>query len=237
MSTSGVQAITETLLGLQSQLKDGAFYFADGIPTKKLENATATFAHLQPKERALVLVGTTVFGSAKEGAVLTDRGLYAKLGKQSKEIVWTEVKSAACVDGGNLVWLTVNGDRYLQGAAPNKAAITTLAEAIRDIAILNHPRTNDFTPPEECTIPDPGKVPPGPFTVSWHQEKKPIPPGTGWFKRLFWPLQPVYEGPRHREVQIRRIAPAIPEIELPDGFAPVFASELKEGFLLSRYGE
>jgi hypothetical protein len=238
MSTSlaeaAPQAIAEILLGLPAQIHDGAFYFADGIPAKKLHNATATFAHLQPEERALVLVDTTVFGSAKEGAVLTDRRLYAKLGKDSKDIPWAEVKFAACVDGGNLVWLTVNGGKCLQGGAPNTAAITILAKAIRDIAILSHPRINDFTPPEECTVPDPGKAP-GLLTVSWHQEKKPIPPGTGWFKRLLWPLQPVYEGPRHREVQITRIVPAIPEIELPHGFGPVFAGELKEGFLLSGY--
>ena len=183
MSTPVAQASartpTEILLGLQSQLHDGSFYVADGIPAKKLENAAATFAHLQPHERALILVDTTVFGSAKEGAVLTDRGLYWKLGKESKDIPWIEVKAAACVDGGTLVWLTVNGSNCLQGGSNNKVAITVLSGAIRDIAIANQPRTNDFTPPEECTIPDPGKAPPGPFTVSWHQEKKPIPPGSG----------------------------------------------------------
>ena len=185
MSTPGAQigarTPTEILLGLQLQLHDGSFYVADGIPAKKLGNAADTFAHLQPDERALVLVDTTVFGSAKEGAVLTDKRLYAKLGKESKDIPWGDVKAAACVDGGNLVWLTVNGTKCLQGGSPNKAALTVLAGAIREIALTNHPRINSLTPPEECTISDPGKAPPGPFTVSWHQEKKPIPPGTGWF--------------------------------------------------------
>ena len=52
------------------------FYIAPEIPEKMVSAATSEYAHLEDGEQILMLYDNTVWGSAKTGIVLTDRGIY-----------------------------------------------------------------------------------------------------------------------------------------------------------------
>ena len=56
--------------------KQNMFFIGKYIPEKKLKNAVASYAGLSDGEIPLVLVDDTLFGSAKEGLLLTTANLY-----------------------------------------------------------------------------------------------------------------------------------------------------------------
>lgn len=58
--------------------REFAVYLYPDIPTKKLENAIQTYAKITSDEQILCLIDNTVFGSAKDGALLTSRAIYWK---------------------------------------------------------------------------------------------------------------------------------------------------------------
>jgi hypothetical protein len=71
--------------------------------------------------------------------------------------------------------------------------------------------------------------------ISWDRKRTPIPPGTKWYKKIFWPLEPLYEGEPHGDVTIGRIGAASPEMRLPQDFEGVFREELRQGFMQAGY--
>jgi hypothetical protein len=75
-----------------ASLVQGLSYFAaEKIPEKKLKNALASFVSLGPEEKVVGLHDSTVFGSAKEGVVFTDQGLYWKGGKTQGSILYKDI--------------------------------------------------------------------------------------------------------------------------------------------------
>jgi len=72
--------------------------------------------------------------------------------------------------------------------------------------------------------------------IMWRRRKRPLPPGTSWWKKTFSPpLGPVYQGSRHSDVVIRRVEAEAPAVQLPHDFAKVFREELKQGLLKAGY--
>ncbi|HEU4329178.1 MAG TPA: zinc ribbon domain-containing protein [Roseiflexaceae bacterium] len=59
-------------------LKDGAIFLAPDIPPAKRDNAVQTYATTAPDETIWLLVDDSIFGSAKDGLVLTEHHLYAR---------------------------------------------------------------------------------------------------------------------------------------------------------------
>ncbi len=59
-------------------LKDGSIFLAPDIPPAKRDNALQTYATTAPDETVWLLVDDSIFGSAKDGLVLTERYLYAR---------------------------------------------------------------------------------------------------------------------------------------------------------------
>lgn len=59
-------------------LKDGAIFLAPDIPPAKRDNAIQTYATTGADETVWLLVDDSIFGSAKDGLVLTERYLYAR---------------------------------------------------------------------------------------------------------------------------------------------------------------
>ena len=61
------------------------------IPPRKLDNAISTYAKSVDPDRALFLYDDTVFGSAKEGFLITDSAFYYHIGAQDLQLRFNEV--------------------------------------------------------------------------------------------------------------------------------------------------
>lgn len=73
-SAISVSRIVESL----SKVKDSSLFVGEAIPAKKLANAFASMKVQEPMMSIKVLADATVWGSAKEGMVITDKAIYVK---------------------------------------------------------------------------------------------------------------------------------------------------------------
>ena len=78
---------------------DAAWYRRPAIPAKKLTNAIRKYACDVPEDRVLALGDGTVFGSAKEGLVLTEDTLYCGTTEGAFAIALQDIVTASCMGG------------------------------------------------------------------------------------------------------------------------------------------
>ena len=78
--------IAEKVRSYSSKFPETGFLFTPAIPQKKIRNAIKAYAPDASESEVLLLLDTTVFGSAKDGLFLTSDALYAHpfLGKATK---------------------------------------------------------------------------------------------------------------------------------------------------------
>ncbi|HPR34506.1 MAG TPA: hypothetical protein PKY64_02440 [Anaerolineaceae bacterium] len=78
--------IAEKVRSYSSIFPETGFLFTPAIPQKKVRNAIKSYAPDASESEVLLLLDTTVFGSAKDGLLLTSDALYAHplLGKATK---------------------------------------------------------------------------------------------------------------------------------------------------------
>lgn len=100
-------AVVDGLASLKEALKKfgSESVFTDGdIPAKKKANAFASMRVQEPMDSIVVLIDATVWGSAKEGLVITDKAIYFKnLMEDPVRIAIEDVKSVSA-DGRDLVF-------------------------------------------------------------------------------------------------------------------------------------
>ena len=117
----------------RQQIKNDKFLFSP-IPEKKLSNAIGSYAPNVDKRDVVLLVDSTVFGSAKEGLLLTTRGLYAKdlgqapQGMSLSEIARVEYKSALLTPQ-----ILVNGMAFFQAGGLDKKDTQVLVELLQKL--------------------------------------------------------------------------------------------------------
>lgn len=135
----------------------------DGIPEKKLENAKRKYAHFKNDESPLILIDNTMFGSAKEGVLMTERTLYFKdTTSKPNSINLCDITSVK-LDGDmdkkdSSIGLVINDVKIINGllsANENKASIkafiATIQEIIDQINVNAEQGSNDkvFQPAEK----------------------------------------------------------------------------------------
>ena len=81
--------IADKVKAYSSKFTETQFLIAPGIPQKKIRNAIKSYAPDASESEVLLLLDTTVFGSAKDGLLLTSDALYAHpfLRKATKVLV------------------------------------------------------------------------------------------------------------------------------------------------------
>ena len=119
-----------------ASLVQGASSFAAAnIPEKKLNNALAAFASLVPEERVVGLHDFTMFGSAKEGVVFTDQGVYWKGGKNQGHMHYKEIKLGTIrntrVEGTPAVMVT--HEKWLPFTAMRASDLEWVVEYLRRV--------------------------------------------------------------------------------------------------------
>jgi len=86
----------ESLVSLMDKylpnMPDEHWYRQPDIPPKKLKNAISTYANSITPEQVLGLADGTLFGSAKEGCLLTSDGMYFKTSLGQGQVFWKDIQ-------------------------------------------------------------------------------------------------------------------------------------------------
>jgi hypothetical protein len=117
-----------------ARIEDGSIFFPPKIPEKKLRNATASFAPNIQLSDVLLLIDTTVWGSAKDGLLMTSNELFVKdLGLEPRSILLRDISSVALKQGKVTLTLVVNGEDIFQAGGVGKDAMVTFVELLQDL--------------------------------------------------------------------------------------------------------
>lgn len=97
------ESIKSIICAYQEELGKDLYWMVD-IPEKKLSNAMDSYTVLDDDERIICLYDNTVFGSAKEGFVLSTKGLYWKNSfENSNYLCYCDVKNIK--EGKNCIYI------------------------------------------------------------------------------------------------------------------------------------
>jgi len=107
-------ALDTLKMSLVSLADKGKVFIEGDIPDKKLSNAIEAYAQTAKKQDVLLLVDDTVFGSAKDGFLVTSTAIYAhQMGVGPRHISFDEISSVSAEKQKFGVELRVNGLRLL----------------------------------------------------------------------------------------------------------------------------
>jgi len=135
----------------KGKIKDSAIFFAPDIPPKKLKNALKLYAGDAVFEEVLVLIDSTLFGSAKEGALITDKKLYARnLWDSPIKFSWKEVESIVILEDEGKV--QINQINFLNTIFPEMNAMKLLVRMFNEILAVVHPDKVFLNETKEETI-------------------------------------------------------------------------------------
>jgi len=137
------EVVKQIVRDYSAQIKDKHIFFQPDIPRKKLRNALTSYAKDAQEQDALVLVDDTVFGSAKDGALLTPTALYThNQMEQSQRTEISEIETVSLSKGLTRV-LYVNDTKILKTNIPEKEAMRQFTEMLREIVKVLHPEETE----------------------------------------------------------------------------------------------
>jgi hypothetical protein len=147
------RSIREIVARYDPMITDNHFYFQPNIPSKKLTNALEAYARDIMPEDVLVLFDNTAFGSAKNGAILTETRLYAHDdGYDPVIITLFSIEEVSTNEGVGwndpLPVLLVNGLPFLDLAKPEKQSKHQFVRMLREIVTTFQPLANAAAPVE-----------------------------------------------------------------------------------------
>lgn len=123
-------AIERFLAAVKGKARSRSIFTRPEIVKYKLENALASFAPGVEASEALVLIDSTVFGSAKDGLLVTASALYAKdLGAEPRSIPIQDVKEVKFASGMLVDMLRINGFDFFNSSGVDKV-MPDFAEAL-----------------------------------------------------------------------------------------------------------
>lgn len=113
---------------------DGKGFAGDAIPLKKLAAALESYGHGLRQGDVLFLVDTTVFGGAKEGLIVSSKGLYAKdIAEKPTSVLFENIREVAFKKGLLDAKLFINGIEFMAPTTIPSESIQQLCEKIQDL--------------------------------------------------------------------------------------------------------
>lgn len=132
----------------QPRIRDNYIFFAPNIPAKKLRNVLESYAMGARREQILLLIDNTAFGSAKDGALVTDQRFFAhNVAEQPFVISLNKIRTAYFVEGMTSK-LYFNDLKALEINLPDRRSLHVLTEMFREIIGLFNPAEQATTPVE-----------------------------------------------------------------------------------------
>lgn len=127
-------------------------YFAPDIPPKKLSGALQSYGEHIKAEDVLVLIDSTIFGGAKEGALLTEQEIHLKeLGSSHAEFYWRNVRTIT--SSGKEVY--INGYQILDFPMVDAPELARLINALQKFVASTRQAES---PPPPAPAPAPGSA-------------------------------------------------------------------------------
>jgi hypothetical protein len=133
----------------KAKLKSGSIFFAPNVPPKKLKNALNVYAGKAVFEEILVLIDCTVFGSAKDGVLITNERIYAHdTWGESNSYLWKDIdKIAFKPDDEDKV--QINEIDFFTTIGLDRATVEKLIEMVEEILRLVSPEKFTSKNPQE----------------------------------------------------------------------------------------
>jgi hypothetical protein len=145
--------IREIVTRYSAMITDTRFLFQPNIPSKKLTNALRAYAKDAMPEDVLVLVDNAPFGSAKDGAMLTETHLYAhNMMQEPVSIKLSSIEKVSFKEGTDKPpsspELLVNGSPFVGLVFPSEGGTRLFARMLTEIVTTFQPQANAATPVE-----------------------------------------------------------------------------------------
>lgn len=129
------------------RIKDSHIYFSPDIPTDKLKKALSSYGEGVKEENALVLLDNTLFGGAKDGALLTPEAFHVhNQYEKPRSMRLSDIQKVLFTPGWPNGILYVNGEKFLETNMPGKEAMESFSSMLSEIisqssseAVLNSP--------------------------------------------------------------------------------------------------
>ena len=119
-----------------SRIKDSHIFFAPNIPSKKLMRAMGACGNNIFPADVLVLIDNTVFGTAKNGALLTPLALYGRnVMEKPNMMTLANINSVHFAEGITTNCLFINDARFVDMVMPERASMRQFVEMLRSIII------------------------------------------------------------------------------------------------------
>ena len=118
-------------------LRDEHIFIHPSIPEKKLSNAKSKMNCTE--QFVIMLIDDTIFGSAKEGAIVTPKGLYVhNFGETEKFIEWTKIRSVEAKSSRTGVFsVYINGQDFLRMCLTKKEASHAFVSLVQKISKIH----------------------------------------------------------------------------------------------------
>lgn len=130
------QAVQSVIAEVSRRIQDHTnCYFWPNIPADKMRNAVSKYAPLSAGETVLFLYDNTVWGGAKDGAVVTDHAVYAHdMGSSPKSVRIADISSVSAQNGVFSGKVFVNGGDFLTLNLDNRQLVISILSELRDLA-------------------------------------------------------------------------------------------------------
>jgi len=125
--------IKEIIATYKEEIQGESIFFSDNIPERKLITARRSYAKLENDEEALLLIDTSKYGNAWDGAVLSNVKLYAGNLEGAHTIHLKDIKTITRVEEGDNEWVYINGNRFLCTNAHNRFPTRLVIEMLQKI--------------------------------------------------------------------------------------------------------
>ncbi|MDR7016091.1 hypothetical protein [Acinetobacter sp. 3657] len=134
MSYTSFQDCMQNSMWFKQLIHDPNVYLAPHIPEQKLQGAASYLPVSVVLSDVLMLIDDTVFGSAKAGLCLTERGIYTKESFEDSNMFLFEYIKTINVSGGFFGYgLDINGNRMIRFTQINKETTHHLNLGLREL--------------------------------------------------------------------------------------------------------
>lgn len=157
--TRAPMTVVEIVNAHASIVNGGKIYFAPHIPRRKLQNAIQTYAPAVHADEALALLDTTIFGSSKEGGLLTKDAFYVRdMGEDPRSIALKKVEAVEYEEKPGV--LLVNGRNFMRNYGGLPEPWRRFTQMLREIGAASRPAPETAAPhtPSESGVDAPDGI-------------------------------------------------------------------------------
>lgn len=114
----------------RDKVMDDKIYFHPNLPKKKLKNAITSYAEIGEEEVPLLLIDDTIFGSAKDGVLITDKAMYFKGSFESGKVFYFQTITSLTLSGLINQKITINQSVDVLLTQPSKKSLLLIIEML-----------------------------------------------------------------------------------------------------------